>query len=239
MKHKLYIFIFILIGILVLIILQMNVNRELFEIRDNGDYDYRTIDRISYGNGNYSYCIGGRVTCQSNYLTSSPIDITQTNQSYSGGKTYKPYCIANGIETPANKVKCDGTIYENMNMVDMSENILPLSKIPFPISYEYKGFTYPYSYVPAAIDATNKNKVNFFRNSSKTIAETEDICYLYDDTDMDNCKLSLFGSIANYPRVTAEAPDYDPNDLGVTIQSRPSRQSSQTSSGSGSGTGKR
>ena len=243
MKHKLYIYLFILISILVLIILQMNVNRELFVLGDQ-DFNYRTIDRISYGDGRYSYCIGGRATCKNNSLTSVPIDLSKNNinfpsQYYDGGKTYKPYCMTNGVEDISNKLKCDGSRYSRMNIADMSTNVLPLSNLSFPISSEYTGFTMPYSYVPAAIDATNRNKINFFKDIKGTIAEYDDICNLYSshDADDDNCKKSLAGTITGYPKITAGVPEYDPNDLGLTSQSTISSQSKKSDSGSSSDSG--
>jgi hypothetical protein len=195
MKNKLYIFIIIIIGILTLIFMQMSNNRELFVLGDSQNFNYRNIDRMDNDNHTYSYCIGGRITCNKAQLDSVPIEVTNSSDAYYGGKTYKPYCMTNGVEDKSNTVFCDGTIFSKMNLRDMSSNTLPKSNFAFPISSVYLGMTQPYSYVPAAIDATNKNKLNFMKNQNGDIVEYMDICDVYFSTDQDNCKRKLYGSI--------------------------------------------
>jgi hypothetical protein len=194
MKTKLYIFIVIILSILALIFMQMNNTKELF-VTGNTGFDYSKIDRISHGDHNYSYCIGGKITCNKTPLNSSLIEMTDVIDVYTGGKTYKPYCKTNGIEDISNQVYCDGSIFSKLNQSDMPEYRLPLSNSLFPISTYNLGFTQHYTYVPAAIDASNKNRLNFFKNQSGDVVEYRDICDVYYQTEQDNCKRVMYGSL--------------------------------------------
>jgi hypothetical protein len=172
--------------------MQMNNSKELFVTGDDG-FNYRQIDRIQNTNDTYSYCIGGKITCKKTPLVSTLIDVSSNN--YFGGKTYKPYCKTETVEDPSNNVYCDGTMFSKLNQSAMPTYTLPKSKFTFPISVDYLGMTQPYSYVPAAIDASNNNKLNFIKNQSGAVVEYMDICDPYYQTDQDNCKKKLYGSI--------------------------------------------
>ncbi len=186
--------------------MQMNNNKELF-VTGNTGFDYSKIDRITHGENNYSYCIGGKVTCSKDPLFTSPIEITDSTDDYTGGTTYKPYCMRNGVEEISNQVYCDGSVFSKPNRADMPEYRLPLSNFLFPISTYNLGFTQHYTYVPAAVDANNKNIVNFFKNQSGDVVEFRDVCESYYQTDQDNCKRSRYGSL-NAKMVTPTVVDF-------------------------------
>jgi hypothetical protein len=192
MKIKLYIFIIIIISILALILIQINNTKELF-LTGNTDFNYRKIDRITRGNNTHSYCIGGKITCKKSPALSFPIEIK--NDGYLGGKTYESYCKTDGVVDLSNTIYCDGTMFATMNRNKMPNYRLPKSGFKFPISVDYLGMTQPYSYVPAAIDEDNENKLNFMKDQNGTVVEYMDICDVYYQTNEDSCKRKLYKSI--------------------------------------------
>jgi hypothetical protein len=216
MKIKLYLFIIIIVSILVMILMQMSSNMELFVV-NNPSFDYRQINRISNGNHNYSYCIGGNITCKNTPLTSNPIEISNSpDDFYEGGKTYKPYCMTNGIEDISNSVYCDGSIFSKLNQNDMPNYRLPKSNFSFPISSEYLGMTFPYNYPPVTLDISNNNKLNFLKNQTGDVVEYMDICDVYYQTEQDNCKKTLYGSI-NYPTIIGDSVNVIENPPDTSI----------------------
>ena len=201
-----------------LILIQLKNNRELF-ITGSDNFQYKNIDRISNGNHTFSYCIGGKATCNNKPLLYSPVIITDLSADdyYTGGNTYKAYCNDNtGAQDTNNPVICDGSMFSKLNKYSSNSNSMSNYQLPadkdgaptlsFPISPEFVGFTIPYSYVPAELDKTDPNLLLFYKNQSKDVQLSMNICDAYYQTDADNCRIAL--------NITKPTPKIDTADPG-------------------------
>jgi len=116
------------------------------------DYsEYNTIDRIQTLDGDYAYCIAGKVQCVSGNLI-------ELSDKYTGGKTYKSLCGDNN----SSPVECTNNFQydlDKLNQFNLDWKTSTARQLSFPFSDQHRGFTIPYSYIP--IDIKDKY-INFY-----------------------------------------------------------------------------
>jgi len=170
MKLKLY-SIILLVCVVLGSCLYFSFNKEGFK----ADYsDYNTIDRVKDSNGNYEYCIAGKVTCNSG-------DLIEIKDKYLGGITYDASCSDNS------DADCSGNFMDNLSSDALQKWKTPTARgISFP--FLSNGFTIPYSYIPVDISG---NYIEFYDSSGDLIDSMNKCDMLETEYLSDQCYAAL------------------------------------------------